>query len=60
MTFESTMQYLIQSCISQEVDNGKNSSSRIILGQVPKTGTGFFSLLQTSVHKKQDKNINKI
>ena len=49
MTFESTMQYMIQSCISQEIDDGKSASSRIILGQVAQSGTGSFSLLQKTI-----------
>ena len=53
MTFESTMQYMIQSCIAQETDNGKNASTRIILGQVPQSGTGSFSLLQKTTGDKK-------
>ncbi len=46
MTFESTMDYLIQACMSREVDFNKSASSRIILGEVPQCGTGMFSILQ--------------
>ena len=52
MTFESTMEHLISSCISKEVDSGKNSSARIILGQVPQCGTGMFSIMQNLLNQK--------
>jgi hypothetical protein len=55
MTFESTMQYMIQSCISKEIDDGKSASSRIILGQVAQSGTGGFSLFQSTVRAKNKK-----
>ena len=55
MTFESTMQYMIQSCVAKEVDHGKSASSSIILGQVPKCGTGMFSVLQGVVSDKSHK-----
>jgi hypothetical protein len=43
------MQYMIQACISKEVDDGMTASSRIILGQVPQSGTGIFSIMQSAV-----------
>ena len=58
MTFESTMQYMIQSCISKEIDDGKSASSSIILGQVPKCGTGMFSIMQNVV-SGSGSNFNK-
>jgi DNA-directed RNA polymerase I subunit RPA1 len=52
MTFESTMEHIISSCVSKEVDSGKSASSKIILGQVPECGTGMFSVMQGVVSQK--------
>jgi hypothetical protein len=52
MTYETTMDFLIQSCIAKEVDDLKSASSRIALGQVPQFGTGSFSLLQNAAKEK--------
>ncbi len=54
MTFESTMEHIIHSCISKEVDSGKSASSKIILGQVPNCGTGMFSVYQDIIKAKKE------
>jgi len=46
MTYETSIDFLLQSCIGKEVDLGKSCSSKIVLGQVPLVGTGMFSVLQ--------------
>lgn len=53
MTFESTMEHIISSCLSKEIDSNKSASAKIILGQVPECGTGMFSILQDLVGKKK-------
>ena len=44
MSFETTMKFLIQASMNLEVDNNKSISSQIVLGRVPKVGTGVFDL----------------
>ena len=34
ISFETSMNYLINSCITKESDFGKNSSASVVLGQV--------------------------
>lgn len=46
MTYETTMDFMIKSCISKEIDACESSSAKIIIGQVPKCGTGMFSVMQ--------------
>jgi DNA-directed RNA polymerase I subunit RPA1 len=46
MSFETTMKYLISSSQCQDVDDLSAPSSSIVLGQVPKVGTGIFDLIQ--------------
>jgi hypothetical protein len=49
MTFETSMNYIVQCCTSKDYDNAKSPSSQIVLGLVPKVGTGMFSVLQNIV-----------
>lgn len=45
MSFETSMNYLIQSCFTKESDFGESSSAKIVLGQTPKIGTGMFDII---------------
>jgi DNA-directed RNA polymerase I subunit RPA1 len=45
MSFETTTAYLTESCLAQNFDNNTTPSASLILGQVPKVGTGTFDLL---------------
>lgn len=45
MSFETTMQYLTSSCMQNLFDDNSTPSANIILGQVPKIGTGAFDLM---------------
>jgi DNA-directed RNA polymerase I subunit RPA1 len=49
VSFETSMIYLMNSCITKESDFGDSSSSRIVLGLPPKNGTGAFDLVQDIV-----------
>lgn len=49
VSFETSMGYLINSCIQKESDFGNSASSRIVLGLPPKTGSGMFDLVQELV-----------
>jgi len=44
MTFETTMQYLISSALVRDTDNLSTPSGALILGQIPKVGTGMFEV----------------
>ena len=46
MTYETTMQFLIEACQTKGVDKCETPSSRIMLGRPPKCGTGAFEILQ--------------
>lgn len=46
MSFETTMRYLIGSCLTKDTDDMSTPSSSLVLGQVPKVGTGIFDLIQ--------------
>jgi hypothetical protein len=45
MCFETSMNYMIQSCVSKQIDNLKSASSSIVVGQVVKCGTGAFDII---------------
>jgi DNA-directed RNA polymerase I subunit RPA1 len=45
ISFETSMNYLINSCMTKESDFGKNSSASIVLGQVNKFRFFFFFFL---------------
>ena len=45
MSFETTMKYLINSCMTKDTDNLSTPSSALVLGQVPKVGTGIFDVV---------------
>ncbi len=44
MSFETTMHYLINSALAQDVDDMSTPSSALVLGQAPRVGTGVFDL----------------
>ena len=46
MTYETTLQFLMEACETKSIDKGNTPSSRIMLGQPPKCGTGSFDLFQ--------------
>ncbi len=45
MSFETTMKYLIASALTKDTDNMSTPSSALVLGQVPRVGTGVFDIL---------------
>lgn len=45
MSFETTMKYLIQSCLTKGNDDLSTPASALVLGQVPKVGTGIFDIV---------------
>lgn len=47
MSFETTMKYLVNASVRQERDDMSSPSSAIVLGQVPRVGTGMFELLRS-------------
>lgn len=48
MSYETTMKYLVAACQANETDDMSSPSSAIVLGQVPRLGTGMFDLIQAS------------
>lgn len=44
MSFETTVNYLTKCASSRDYDTGKTPSSSIVLGQVPRIGTGLFDI----------------
>ena len=46
MTYETTLQFLMEACETKSIDIGKTPSSRIMLGRPPKCGTGAFDIFQ--------------
>ena len=46
MTYETTLQFLMEACETKSIDNGTTPSSRIMLGRPPKCGTGSFDIFQ--------------
>lgn len=45
-SYETSTAFLTDSCTKQEFDDNTTPSSAIVLGQIPKIGTGVFDLLQ--------------
>ena len=45
MSFETTMKYLVKSCLTKDTDDMSTPSSALVLGQVPKVGTGIFDII---------------
>jgi DNA-directed RNA polymerase I subunit RPA1 len=45
MSYETTMQYLVGASQTQDIDDMSSPSSAIVMGQVPRVGTGMFDLL---------------
>ena len=46
MTYETTLQFLMEACETKSIDKGDTPSSRIMLGRPPKCGTGAFDIFQ--------------
>eukprot|EP01006_Ploeotia_vitrea_P044013 TRINITY_DN66796_c8_g3_i1.p1 TRINITY_DN66796_c8_g3~~TRINITY_DN66796_c8_g3_i1.p1 ORF type:complete len:760 (-),score=137.76 TRINITY_DN66796_c8_g3_i1:1502-3760(-) len=46
MTFETSIKYLIDAVLNNEVDHLQSVSAQLIVGQKPKVGTGMVKLLQ--------------
>ena len=46
MTYETTLQFLMEACETKSIDKGNTPSSRIMLGRPPKCGTGAFDIFQ--------------
>ena len=46
MTYETTLQFLMDACETKSIDKGNTPSSRIMLGRPPKCGTGAFDIFQ--------------
>jgi DNA-directed RNA polymerase I subunit RPA1 len=45
MSFETTMKYLVNSCLTKDTDDLSSPASALVVGQVPKVGTGIFELI---------------
>ena len=48
MSYETTMKYLVNASVQQQRDDMSAPSSAIVLGQVPRVGTGMFELLRSA------------
>ena len=46
MTYETTLQFLIEACETKSIDNCSTPSSRIMVGRPPKYGNGAFDIFQ--------------
>ncbi|MES1909783.1 MAG: hypothetical protein MHM6MM_002472 [Cercozoa sp. M6MM] len=46
ITYETSAQFLVNACVTGDVDNMETPSARIIGGHLARTGTGAFELLQ--------------
>jgi len=46
MSFETTMKYLVAASAAQERDDMSAPSSAVVMGQIPRVGTGMFDVLQ--------------
>ena len=46
MTYETTLQFLMEACETKSIDNCTTPSSRIMVGRPPKCGTGCFDIFQ--------------
>lgn len=49
-SYETSCAFLADSCTKQDLDDNTTPSSAIVLGQIPKIGTGVFDLLQDNSH----------
>ena len=49
MSYETTMKYLVNASQTNDKDDMSSPSSAIVIGQIPKVGTGMFDLIQTYV-----------
>ena len=64
VSFETSMNYLTNSCFTKESDFNHSSSSRIVLGLPPKVGTGIFDLKQdiftkiNTIHEVDETDFN--
>ena len=45
MSFETTMKYLVGSCLTKDTDDLSTPASALVLGLVPKVGTGIFDIV---------------
>lgn len=45
MSFETTMKYLVGCCLTKDRDDMSTPSSALVLGQVPRVGTGIFDVI---------------
>ena len=52
MTYETTLQFLMEACETKAIDKGNTPSSRIMLGRPPKCGTGSFDIFQKMILNK--------
>lgn len=55
MSFESCTNFLQEACLLSDRDELQSPSSRLVFGQVPKSGTGSFKLLHRVVERHSDK-----
>ena len=46
MTYETTLQFLMEACETKSIDNCSTPSSRIMVGRPPKCGNGAFDIFQ--------------
>ncbi len=46
MTYETTLQFLMEACETKSIDNCSTPSSRIMVGRPPKYGNGAFDIFQ--------------
>lgn len=53
MSFETTMKYLVSSCLTKDTDDLSTPASALVLGQLPKVGTGVFEVIQDPEHSMQ-------
>ena len=49
VSYETSTTFLSDSCTKQDIDNNTTPSASIVLGRVPKIGTGVFDIIQDSV-----------
>ena len=52
MSFETSMNFMTEACLHGEDDNLESPSSRIVMGQVVKGGTGMMTLMQPVTEKE--------
>ena len=54
MSFETTMKYLVASALTKDTDKLNTPSSALVLGQVPRVGTGVFDILHDNSFKPEE------